>query len=217
MITAIGQAGLAPGRPARQRAGNQPDHQIRRVADLLASPLATMATVAQVESIGEGSPPTCVRWCCSSGTCSISSSPSTWARAPTADQMAAHYPNLVNPKRGGGMAGGRLSGSGCNSPSAQDRAAAIESASWGCSRSWVSLGRRSALPRPATGDRHAAQRGRPPPPCAASSSKIRHAQGPKGANWADVARRHNGSGLQRQPTTTPNWPRHTTILPRSIR
>lgn len=47
-----------------------------------------------------------------------------------ADQLAARYPNLVNPKRGG-YAGGAAEWGRLNTATTIDRATALESASWG--------------------------------------------------------------------------------------
>ena len=150
-------------------------------ADLLAVPLATMATVAQVESIGEGF---------------------TQAMRPVvlferhvfykqltkhqgkaaADQLAAHYPNLVNPKRGG-YAGGAAEWERLQLAISLHRDAAIESASWGMFQimgyHWQPLGFATASDWQ---NGHAAQRGRTPHrPVPLYPARPRHAQGAAGA------------------------------------
>ncbi|WP_441254557.1 N-acetylmuramidase domain-containing protein [Aeromonas sp. A600620] len=194
MIAAIGQAGprTLAALLGSERGNQLTINHMQAGADLLAVPLATMATVAQVESIGEGF---------------------TQAMRPVvlferhvfykqltkhlgkaaADQLAAHYPNLVSPKRGG-YAGGAAEWERLQLAISLHRDAAIESASWGMFQimgyHWQPLGFASA-----SDWQNAMQR-----------SEVEHLtalcrfiqQDPamhkalQGRKWADFARRYNG-------------------------
>ncbi|MFM5631271.1 N-acetylmuramidase domain-containing protein [Aeromonas veronii] len=214
MIAAIGQAGprTLAALLGTERGNQLTVNHMQAGADLLAVPLATMATVAQVESIGEGF---------------------TQAMRPVvlferhvfyqqltkhlgkaaADQLATHYPNLVNPKRGG-YAGGAAEWERLQLAISLHRDAAIESASWGMFQimgyHWQSLGFASASDWQAAMQR----------------SEVEHLtalcrfiqQDPamhkalQGRKWADFARRYNGPAFKENDydTKLAKWFAHFT-------
>lgn len=198
MITAIGQAGP---RTLAALLGSERGNQLRisdmqAGADLLGLPLATMATVAQVESIGEGFT-TDMRPVVLFERHVFYKQLTQHLGKATADQMAARYPNLVNPKRGG-YAGGAAEWERLQLAISLHRDAAIESASWGMFQimgfHWQALGFASA-----SDWQTAMQR-----------SEVDHLtalcrfiqQDPamhkalQGRKWADFARRYNGPAFK---------------------
>lgn len=216
MITAIGQVDPASAALLGSERGNQLRiGDMQAGADLLGLPLATMATVAQAESIGEGFT-TDMRPVVLFERHVFYKQLTQHLRKGTADQMAAHYPNLVNLKRGG--AGGAAERERLQLAISLHRDAAIESASWGMFQimgfHWQALGFASA-----SDWQTAMQR-----------SEVDHLtalcrfiqQDPamhkamQGRKWADLPAATTARPT-RTMTTTPSWPRHTTILPRSIR
>lgn len=131
MITATGQAGTRTmtalaGKPL----GNQLTiHDMQCGADILSVSLATMATVAQVESVGEGF--------CASMRPAVLFERHVFHRQlmkylekHEVERLSSHFPDLINTLRGGYQGGekewGRLSRA-----MAIHQPAAIESASWG--------------------------------------------------------------------------------------
>lgn len=131
MITATGSAGTRTLTALTGKIlGNQLTiHDMQNGAELLTVPLATMATVAHVESVGEGF--------------TESMHPVvlferhvfyrqliTYIEKNEVDRLTSHFPDLINPKRGG-YAGGEKEWDRLSRAMAIHPSAAIESASWG--------------------------------------------------------------------------------------
>ena len=194
LITADGQAGP---RTMTALLGKERGNQLRSTdlqagADRLAVPLATLATVAQVESIGEGFTQD-QRPVVLFERHVFYQQLSQHLGQAEADRLAAHYPNLVNPQRGG-YAGGAAEWERLQLAISLHRDAAIESASWGMFQlmgyHWPALGFASACDW-----QSAMQRSE----CDHLDALCRFIlQDPalhkalKGRKWAEFARRYNG-------------------------
>ncbi|MDX7826420.1 N-acetylmuramidase family protein [Aeromonas caviae] len=170
----------------------QRDYMITAIGQAGPRTLAAMATVAQVESIGEGFT-TDMRPVVLFERHVFYKQLTQHLGKVAADQMAASYPNLVNPKRGG-YAGGAAEWERLQLAISLHRDAAIESASWGMFQimgfHWQALGFASASDWQAAMQR----------------SEVEHLtalcrfiqQDPamhkalQGRKWADFARRYNG-------------------------
>ena len=131
MIAAIGQAGprTLAALLGSERGNQLTINHMQSGADLLGLPLATMATVAQVESIGEGFT-NAMRPVVLFERHVFYKQLTKHLGKAASDQLAASYPNLVNPKRGG-YAGGAAEWERLQLAISLHRDAAIESASWG--------------------------------------------------------------------------------------
>ncbi len=198
MITAIGQAGprTLAALLGSERGNQLTINHMQSGADLLGLPLATMATVAQVESIGEGFTDATRPVVLFERHVFYKQLTKHQGKA-TADQMAANYPNLVNPKRGG-YAGGAAEWERLQLAISLCRVAAIESASWGmfqimgyhwqslgfaCASDWMGAMQRSEVDH-LTALCHFIQQD------AAMHKAL------LGRKWADFARRYNGPAFK---------------------
>ena len=194
MITAIGQAGprTMAALLGSERGNQLTIRHMQEGADLLGLPLATMATVAQVESIGEGFT-TDMRPVVLFERHVFYKQLTKHQGKATADQMAAHYPNLVNPKRGG-YAGGAAEWERLQLAISLHRDAAIESASWGMFQimgyHWQPLGFASASDWLAAMQRSEVDH--LTALCRFIQQDAAMHKALQGRKWADFARRYNG-------------------------
>ncbi|MFM5138421.1 N-acetylmuramidase domain-containing protein [Aeromonas rivipollensis] len=194
MITADAQAGPRTLAALTGAAlGNQLRiNDMQAGADLLALPLATLATVAQVESIGEGFTQPMRPVVLFERHVFYQQLTKHLGKAG-ADQMAVRYPNLVNPKRGG-YAGGAAEWERLQLAISLCWVAAIESASWGmfqimgyhwpalgfaCASDWMGAMQRSEADHLTALCRFIQQ------------DPAMH-KALKGRKWAEFARRYNG-------------------------
>ncbi|MGE6267001.1 N-acetylmuramidase domain-containing protein [Aeromonas media] len=194
MIVAIGQAGprTMAALLGSERGNQLTINHMQSGADLLGLPLATMATVAQVESIGEGFT-NAMRPVVLFERHVFYKQLTKHLSKTTADQMAARYPNLVNPKRGG-YASGAAEWERLQLAISLHRDAAIESASWGMFQimgyHWQALGFAYAS------DWQAAMQCSEVEHLTALCRFIQQDQAMhkalQGRKWADFARRYNG-------------------------
>ncbi|OZG41784.1 peptidoglycan-binding protein [Aeromonas sp. A35_P] len=194
MIAAIGQAGprTIAALLGSERGNQLTINNMQSGADLLGLPLATMATVAQVESIGEGFTKAMRPVVLFERHVFYKQLTKHKGKA-TANQLAASYPNLVNPKRGG-YAGGAAEWERLQLAISLHKDAAIESASWGmfqimgyhwqtlgfaCASDWMGAMQRSEVEHLTALCRFIQQ----------DAAMHKALQGRK---WADFARRYNG-------------------------
>ena len=194
MIAAIGQAGP---RTMAALLGNERGNQLtinhmQSGADLLGLPLATMATVAQVESIGEGFT-NAMRPVVLFERHVFYKQLTKHLGKAASDQLAASYPNLVNPKRGG-YAGGAVEWERLQLAISLHRDAAIESASWGMFQimgyHWQTLGFASASDWLAAMQRSEVEH--LTALCRFIQQDAAMHKALLGRKWADFARRYNG-------------------------
>ena len=194
MIAAIGQAGprTMAALLGSERGNQLTINHMQSGADLLGLPLATMATVAQVESIGEGFTDATRPVVLFERHVFYKQLTQHLGKA-TADQMAARYPNLVNPKRGG-YAGGAAEWERLQLAISLCRVAAIESASWGMFQimgyHWQALGFASASDWQTAMQRSEVDH--LTALCRFIQQDAAMHKALQGRKWADFARRYNG-------------------------
>ncbi|MBS2782730.1 N-acetylmuramidase domain-containing protein [Aeromonas salmonicida] len=198
MIAAIGQAGprTMAALLGSERGNQLTINHMQEGADLLGLPLATMATVAQVESIGEGFTQDQRPVVLFERHVFYKQLTKHQGKA-TANQLAASYPNLVNPKRGG-YAGGAVEWERLQLAISLHRDAAIESASWGMFQimgyHWQALGFASASDW--MGAMQRSEVDHLTALCRFIQQDLAMHKALQGRKWADFARRYNGPAFK---------------------